>query len=186
MRWEALKEEYEEILNRYNYESDQNIKTRISELNKESFSDNKDAINEIVLWKLNRSVHISDDTISLLNSLYYLNNPQELLKDNSVHKLISELLASKGIQLPMASTILHFYYPNIFPIIDQRAYRELFGEDLPKYNDKNRNRKYTELYLNYAIKCYQFNLHECPDISFNYIDKILYQLDKEKGNSVKY
>jgi hypothetical protein len=29
-------------------------------------------------------------------------------------------------------------------------------------------------------------MQECPDIPFEFIDKILYQLDKEKGNAVKY
>lgn len=32
----------------------------------------------------------------------------------------------------MASTILHFYNPDTFPIIDQRAYRELRSEEMPQ------------------------------------------------------
>lgn len=181
-----MDEKYNNILDRYKYESDCAIKSRVSRLNKNNVSENKDAINEIVLWKLNRSIHISEETISLLNSISYLNNPHDILNDSRVCKLIEELLSTKGIKLAVASTILHFYYPNIFPIIDQRSYRELTGKEYPIYSSKDRNKKYAELYINYIGMCFQFNMQECPDIPFEFIDKILYQLDKEKGNAVKY
>ncbi|HBC99436.1 MAG TPA: hypothetical protein DC053_08880 [Lachnoclostridium sp.] len=100
--------------------------------------------------------------------------------------LLYDYLNKLGIKLAVASTILHFYYANIFPIIDQSSYRELTGKEYPIYSSKDRNKKYAELYINYIGMCFQFNMQECPDILFEFIDKILYQLDKEKGNAVKY
>lgn len=177
---------YVEILNRFSYESEDNITSRIKNLDKANSQNNRDIINAIVLWKINRSVEISNDTLNLLNSLDYLKTPLEAVKDAQVHKVIMELLSSKGIKLAVASAILHFYYPQIFPIIDQRSYRELMQEEYPSYLSKDKNKKYLKLYLAYIEKCYEFNVQQCPNILFEYVDKVLYQIDKEKGNKVKY
>ncbi|MBO5337248.1 MAG: hypothetical protein J6A94_09005 [Lachnospiraceae bacterium] len=84
----------------------------------------------------------------------------------------------------MASTVLHFYFPNVYPIIDQRAYRELYGTDYPKNTFKVE--VLVALYLKYIADCYKYQQKNCPEIPFAKIDKVLYQLDKEKGNRVKY
>lgn len=178
--------DYVEILNRFSYESEANLTDRMKSLDKASYQNNRDVINAIVLWKINRSVEISNETLNLLNSLDYLKAPLEAVEDSKVHKVIMELLSSKGIKLAVASAILHFYYPKIFPIIDQRSYRELMQEEYPSYLSKDKNKKYLKLYLAYIQKCYEFNTRQCPDISFEYVDKVLYQMDKEKGNKVKY
>ncbi len=177
---------YNRILERYKYESDENIKLRISESDRDNYQENRDIINAIVLWKLNRSVNISDETLSFLNDIDDLESPLDALDNKKVSTLIYNLLASKGIRLPMASTILHFYYPKIFPIIDQRAYRELMNEEFPNYLSKDKLKRYTDLYLDYIKKSYEFNVTLCPGIPFENIDKILYQIDKEKGNRVRY
>ncbi|WMC93218.1 hypothetical protein [Kineothrix sp. MB12-C1] len=179
-------EECWEILSRNTYADDTNIKSRILSMDKDNTIENIDAINEVVLWKLNRSIHISEETISMLNSIGYLNKPSDVLNDKTVYKLIEDLLSSKGIKLAVASTILHFYYPNIFPIIDQRSYRELTSNEYPIYSSKDKDKKYIELYLDYINRCWQFNTENCPGIPFERIDNILYQRDKEKGNKVKY
>ena len=49
---------YIEILERFKYESDDNIKGRITALDKENHRENRDIINSIVLWKLNRSIFV--------------------------------------------------------------------------------------------------------------------------------
>ena len=92
----------------------------------------------------------------------------------------------KGVKIAMASTILKMFYPETFPIIDQRAYRELSGEDLPDYFGVSANQKYAELYFHYILDCHTYNKNICPNIKFDDIDKVLYQLDLEKGNKVNY
>lgn len=178
--------EYQEILQRFQYEDESELCQRLKEIDKTNFQQNRDVINQIVLWKLNRSVNVSDDTLTELNSLEYLDSPQECLKDKKVKSLIGKLLSSKGIKLAVASAILHFYYPDIFPIIDQRSYRELYGKEFPAYLDKNREEKYVNLYLKYVSDCYEYRQSNCPEVPFSHIDKILYQIDKEKGNKVRY
>lgn len=135
--------DYHQILQRFQYEDESDIHQRVCETNKQDLQQNRDIINQIVLWKLNRSVAV-------------------------------------------ASAILHFYYPDIFPIIDQRSYRELYDREFPIYLDKQKEEKYVELYLEYIEDCYEYQQRNCPTISFAYIDKILYQIDKEKGNKVRY
>lgn len=177
---------YTEILERFSYQSDDEIKERIKKTGNFDSQEVKDIINSIVLWKLNRSVQISEETIQQLTSMGNFKSPFESVKDMRIKELIQKLLSSIGIQLPMASTILHFYYPDIFPIIDQRAYRELVSQEYPVYLSKDKIEKYIELYLDYIEKCYHYNISNCPEMPFEYIDKILYQLDKEKGLKVKY
>lgn len=177
---------YQELLQRFQYEDETDIYQRVNEVDKEDYRGNRDIINEIVLWKLNRSVSVSDDTLESLNSLTYLKSPLDSLQDKNVKTLISKLLLSKGIKLAVASAILHFYYPDIFPIIDQRSYRELYDEEFPVYLDKCKEEKYVNLYLKYVKDCYEYQQENCPEIPFPYVDKILYQIDKEKGNKVKY
>lgn len=178
--------EYQEILQRFQYEDDRDVCQRLANIEKADFQQNRDIINQIVLWKLNRSVNVSDDTLTELNSLEYLKSPLESLKDKKVKSLIGKLLSSKGIKLAVASAILHFYYPDIFPIIDQRSYRELYGEEFPVYSDKNKEEKYVTVYLQYVKDCYEYQQSNCPEVPFSYIDKVLYQIDKEKGNKVRY
>jgi hypothetical protein len=178
--------DYKEVLARFRYESDDNIKSRILRSNKENYQENRDIINEIVLWKIQRSVSLTDTTLDLLNSFNNISSPLDVIYNEKVKTLIFQLLDSKGIKIAMASTILHFYYPAIFPIIDQRSYRELTSKEIPEYYSKDKNKKYTKLYLDYIKECYDYNINNCSDISFEYIDKVLYQLDLEKGNKVKY
>ena len=47
---------YKDILNQYMYESDKQIKAKAQEVDSTDYDRNRDLINEIVLWKLNRSV----------------------------------------------------------------------------------------------------------------------------------
>ena len=109
---------------------------------------------------------------------------KQALEDEKTAQVIEKLLQTKGMQLPMASTVLHFYYPEVFPIIDQRAYRELYAMDYPKTMTKIP--MLTELYLKYIKDCWEYQQEKCPEIAFSKIDKVLYQLDKEKGNKVIY
>ena len=44
----------------------------------------------------------------------------------------------------------------------------------------------TELYLKYVKDCWEYQQEKCPKIAFPQIDRVLYQLDKEKDNKVIY
>ena len=158
----------------YEYNYQQLITKKLDALS-ENF--NQSIINEIVLWKVNRYVEVDDETITLLNRI---KKDDRKMKIRLTRQLLVKLLGTKGIRLPMASTILRFKNSHIYQIIDQRAYR-LINKDklkLPRNIDKQ-----IELYLNYLTKmkkiCKQKN------IPFYKADRILYELDKRLNKNVK-
>lgn len=175
---------YISVLERFKYDDGDTILERISKANKNDYQENRDIINEIVLWKLNRTPYIETSIIDKIYALASISTPIEAAENPYSLNVVIGLLNSKGVQLPMASTILHFYYPDIFPIIDQRAYRELYGEEYPRYIVKTE--KLANIYMRYIRDCFLYQKTKCPEIPFSQIDKILYQIDKEKGNKVKY
>ncbi|MBQ8426789.1 MAG: hypothetical protein IJX16_03395 [Clostridia bacterium] len=176
---------FNEILNRYAYSDDAEIIDRIKKCSGTDEKENRDIINSIVLWKINRQVDIGAD---LFVAIKNLNIVPSAIKTNEkdIKKIICDLLQVKGVKIAMASTILKMFYPDTFPIIDQRAYRELYSEELPTFYGKNTNQKYAELYFQYILECHTYNQKVCPNIKFDDIDKVLYQLDLEKGNKIKY
>lgn len=173
-------DKYEKALNDYNYISGNEIFDRISE---ETEEDKQiDIINSIVLWKLNRTPFISTETVRLIIKIkdITLENLDERVDD--VKKVIIALLESKGVRMPMGSTVLHFYNPNVFPIIDQRAYRELYGKEIP---ERCKNNDWVLIYIKYVKDCKAYHETKCPNIPFTRIDQVLYQLDKNSGKKVK-
>ncbi len=154
----------------------------------DAYSDNfnQEIINEIVLWKVNRYAKLPDEAFILLNKI---NINETLLteeQENIARELLSILLnpLNKGIQLPMASTILRFKNKNIFQIIDQRVYRVLYGEtlSLKPYKSQQVVINEIEMYFKYLRdlkeKCNKLN------IPFSDSDRILYLADKHYNKSI--
>lgn len=179
-----MSNKYEEALEKYTYDSGEKIFSRIKNNNK--IEEQQDIINMIILWKTNRQANLDPSIFKKLldiskikiNSL--CNGEKDVI--NQVGDLIVSLVNTKGIRLPMASSILHFYNPDVFPIIDQRAYRELYKKDAPNFTNVE-----PRIYLDYIKECYKYWGKNCKNcgIKFSDIDKVLYQLDKDNGNFVK-
>lgn len=137
----------------------------------------QNTINEIELWKVNRYAQLDKGTINLLNPIDKNQQTSDLSIDQP---LLRNLLKTKGVGLPMASTILRFKNPSVYQIIDQRVYRLLYGKELkiPSNIDKQ-----IELYFKYLellkSKCTQYN------IDFSNSDRDLYQLDKKLNSEIK-
>lgn len=140
-------------------------------------------INEIVLWKVNRYVELDSESMELLN--------HELIKGDKLdidftRNVLEKLLSINGIRLAMASTILRFRNPNIYQIIDQRAYRYAIGEELtlkdPKGNQKEIESQ-IDLYLKYLNKLSEISLS--TGWPFSKLDRILYVLDKKNNKDLK-
>ena len=96
--------------------------------------------------------------------------------------MLERLLQTNGVDLAMASTILRFRNPEVFQIIDKRAYRVVYGEKLKVYHTTPIAKK-KELYFNYLDK---LNLlkHEV-NIEFKLLDRALYELDKNINKDEK-
>ena len=138
----------------------------------------QETINEIVLWKVNRYSELNDETLNLLNQI---SKEDKEIKPDLTKELLRKLLDTPGIRLPMASTILRFKNPNIYQIIDQRAYRFLYGKDLKNYfsNIDQQIEYYLEYLAELRIKCDE------KKIPFEIADQVLYQLDKDKNSGHK-
>lgn len=173
------------ILSKYSYESGDDIFEKINESSSD-LEELKGIINCIVLWKLNRLVYIEDDVLLSLKNIQKIKSPKEVIDyhKEEVKRLLIDLLESKGVRLAMASTFLHFFNPEVFPIIDQRAYRVIFLEDYkPSFNvEKN-----AEVYMEYLEKCIKYYDEKLIGslVQFCDIDKYLYQLDILASNRVK-
>ena len=195
----------EQILKDYDYDNGYDILVKIQDLDNNDEESLKAVLNEIVLWKCNRRIMrkkttAGDDygknteeqennickTIANIRSLKNVDearsNPQ------MVQTIVESLITLNGIQLPMASTIMNFFNPATFPIIDKRAYR--VAMKLTIDNDDTSQFLYKEPSRKNAGKYYIEYLEACKEVAgdnkieFNVIDKFLYQVDKDLGNQV--
>lgn len=134
-------------------------------------------INDIVLWKVNRYVRITNDFLDQLPGL-------KLLKAGEHRKAkgeINTLMELDGVDLPMASTILRFINPKVFQIIDRHAYRAVYGKKYPLYPSTPRERKISE-YFDYVDQL--ITLCELKTLAFTTIDRLLYVFDKKNNGKL--
>lgn len=146
---------------------------------RESFKDSKktitiDDLRRVALWKLNRVLEVPEELLKDLNDLRETKDLD--FKDENVKKVISDLISCKGVGLPMASTILKFLRPDIFPIIDVRAYRVLFGKKI--YSSQYS----IELYYGYIEKIYL--IRDKLKIELSKVDEQLYEFDKKYNGKI--
>lgn len=129
---------------------------------------------KIVLWKLNRYVDVKHDLITAINEL------KKEYSTEQAKEVLGTLLACRGIDLPMASTILRFAVPDELQILDQRAYRILVGDTfkLPRLIE-DKIRTYFDYIDKLKEKCLALN------IPFRESDRILYELDKAVNGDEK-
>lgn len=161
----------------FEFEYQQKLTEKLDNL---SLDFDQKVINEILLWKVSRYSELSDDTFSLLNQI------NGVFDENLTKKVLHSLIVHKGIQLPMASTILRFKNPKLYQIIDQRMYRILYGEELKisPYKSRSNIASQIKLYLTYLndLRIMSKKLN----IPFVKADRILYNADKRlnKGKNI--
>lgn len=165
----------EELSNlEFNYQSE--LTEKLDNVNSDF---NQEFINEIVLWKINRYAKLTTETLNLLNRI---DQESEFIDLDLTGKILMNLLETKGIRLPMASTILRFKNPNIYQIIDQRVYRIIYGTELKlKYNPNDNIIQYLDYLTDLQKVCDNFQ------IPFSESDRILYSYDKKVNDkNIKY
>lgn len=139
-----------------------------------SITISEDDLRRISLWKSNRILSVTGETLQKLNNLS--ENKNISLRDPLVKEVIDGLVLSQGIGFPMASAILKFINPNVFPIIDVRAYRALTGNK-PYYGTYTYDKyiEYSEI-LTSISKSTNKQLRE--------IDEQLYCFDKKHNGAI--
>ena len=166
------------LLKKYSYHSV--LTEKLDALKAEDF--NREALYEIVLWKLSRFPYIENALLEELKAI--ANIKPEMHK--SAKGTLEKLLRSPGVALPMASTILRFIKPESFQIIDDRAYRVLLpGHAMYPSKPAPITAGYIKVSIDIYFK-YLDKLHEIasPKLPFEQADRILYQLDIALGNSI--
>ena len=139
-------------------------------------------INQIVLWKVNRYVDVPSE---LLDKLNLIKKDDTVLDEQLTISILTLMLQTRGIQLPMASTILRFKNRHIYQIIDQRVFRILYSKSL------NVTYSNTENSINKSINLYFTYLNDLKRISKKYnirfeeIDRVLYKADKRLNKKEK-
>jgi hypothetical protein len=134
-------------------------------------------VNEIVLWKVDRYARISPEALSALNALSELGP--------SLHRMgqlaLTLLMRERGIDLPMASTLLRFRNPKVFQIIDRHAYRAVYGQD---YRPPSNVEEKIDLYFRYLDTLIE--LAQARRIAFRDMDRILYVFDKKRNGALAH
>jgi len=133
-----------------------------------------DDLRRVSLWKLDRVLSVNDETLKKLSELSQKENLT--IDDDIVKEVIEMLVNSSGIGFPMASAILKFINPEVFPIIDVRAYRAITGKK-PYYST------YTyERYIEYTMRLKEIS--KAKGLPLRDIDEQLYCFDKENNGTI--
>ena len=157
---------YHYVYGKYNFEgrkvkeNDLDYKDKIGQNISSKNEDFENEINKIALWKLNRFIVFEDpvEAKGKLEALMEMSNEciNEEIKiiaggnfkkeSNKLYKTMEYFLNEKkvqGIRLAMLSTIFRFYNPEVFPIIDVRAYRSSW---VLYFGDHQHDDEFKELY----------------------------------------
>ena len=157
---------------------------------------NQEVINEIVLWKIGRYADVTKCS-ETLKKVEGLRGKKEYANED-IKQLIRTIFAISGLgRIAMASTLLRFVNPNLFQIIDQRMMRIIYGNkdnanndiyEFCKHLQKDGNlagNNDKESSVNFYVEKYLPKLHEIykanNDLQFHEIDRVLWQLDKDKN-----
>ncbi len=157
-----------QFLHEYRYQPD--LTARLDALETLQFT--QALINEIVLWKINRFVQVDDELLRRIENVKGLHRGEH----RNAESVIDSLLAVHGIGLPMASTLLRFRNPSAFQIIDQHAYRAVYGSKFSIYQSTP-PKKQIGIYFDYLDEL--IALCGRKKIKFEAIDRVLYQFDKD-------
>ena len=125
-----------------------------------------DDVRRVALWKYNRVIEIPDKVLSDVSSVKNRDDVQ--IDSPEVRVAFESLTSCAGVGVPLASAILKFLRPDVFPIIDVRAYRAIYGRKIYKYT--------FEVYVDYSRVLYSIALKK--GVALEVVDEQLYLFDK--------
>jgi thermostable 8-oxoguanine DNA glycosylase len=166
-------EDLNDFMSSYSYQTE--LTKKLDDLGSVPFD--QEIINEIVLWKVNRYVSLPKVLLEGLDRIKDLKNGEH----RNASLILEALLNSKGVDLPMASTILRFKNPNAYQIIDRHAYRAVTGEKLKIYASTAAEKKIS-IYFDYLDKLIE--LCNKKKIVFETVDRLLYIFDKRMNGKL--
>lgn len=154
----------------YNLDETQKLRDKFSARDKITIDD----LRRVALWKINRVLDVPEDLLEKLNELALRDDLK--YNDDFSRDIINSLVKCRGVGFPMVSSILKFIRPDIYPIIDVRAYRALYGKGIT-YSGYN-----VDIYFDYISKVYE--IREKLDLELHEVDEQLYMFDKENNGKI--
>ncbi len=164
-----------DFLESYCYQPD--LTKKLDDLSDDRFE--QPTINEIVLWKVNRYAPLPEKILNGLDRIGHLKAREHRQAEDVLGALLN--MEVKGVDLPIASTLLRFRNPNVFQIIDRHAYRAVYDKRYPLYPSTKDSKKGT-VYFDYLDKLW--DLCEERGLEFRTIDRLLYEFDKQKNGKL--
>ena len=131
----------------------------------------EETFQEIYGWKTrNGSKRHLDSDLKI-----YTEAISKLLNEPSIEKKIETIAGLSGIRFPVASTVLHFVYPEDFPIIDVRTVKVLWDKGMldRKLGDNIKD------YITYREKIMKIK-EICKEFSLRHIDRALFTYNEKK------
>ena len=156
----------------FSYHLEEKYAIRESLINKSDIQ--MDDIRRIALWKYDRIIDIDDLFCKQLYNTVSRENVS--IEDKEVQEMIERLISFEGVGFPLASTILKFINPDVFPIIDVRAYRALYGKKI------NYGQYSLKTYIDYTKRIYA--IRDKFQISLSEVDEKLYEFDKKYNGKI--
>lgn len=135
----------------------------------------QDFINELVLWKVDRYVAVPAE---LLPQLDHFRNLKAHQHENA-RPLLTALLGTRGVRLPMASTFLRFANPTVFQIIERHSYRAVYGTSFLAAVKKKSAEDQIDLYFKYLLRLRA--LCSEKDFPFHEADRVLFVFDRKEN-----
>ena len=164
MKLRFNKDQILELSNRYSYSSKVNILQMVDSIKEKKYL-TKTEFSETCKWKTQRSkLKIESNKEDYVEEITKI----ALTTDNP-QVSIEVLTLLSGVGWPTASTILHFFHKDKYPILDFRALYSLGFDKPPKYDYTFWN-SYTE---------YCRNLSNSLKLDMRTIDKALWQYSNE-------
>lgn len=133
-----------------------------------------DDLRRVALWKLDRVIDVSEGVLQSLRAI--ATSSTVSLDSPEARAVLLALVDCPGVGFPMASAFLKFLRPDVFPIIDVRSYRALFGKKLYPQS-------YTlDLYLRYARRVKE--IAQENHMPLHEVDEQLYCFDKKHNGKI--
>lgn len=131
-------------------------------------------LRRFALWKLDRVLSVPESLLQKLRGI--ATNKSLKANDEDARDALKELVQCEGVWYPMASAFLKFIRPDVFPIIDVRAYRALCGRKI------RRDEYDIDVYLDYVDRVRE--LAHKRGMKLHLVDEQLYCFDKRKNGAI--
>lgn len=166
MRISLTKDEVLRYSNQYAYDGDDLLAARIAQAAERGFMTRDDLV-AVARWKWRGgrtrqlAAQNSEDEVREITRVAFSAASERLR--------IGALLALRGVNWPMASVILHFAFPERYPILDIRAMKSVDGSTIYTF----------EKWMKYAELCRESARQ--MGVTMRILDRALWAADKEQN-----